>query len=130
VIPATNFITPEALELLRQYNGALKAREKRRINSLQILQFNSRDIELISKQHRAVQEFGIALGLNVQITADRLRNVLEDAHRASEGYYTLKHAEQWNTDLCFRRMPLRLMQRSGINALKISLQYAKSSKQD
>jgi len=68
---------------------------------LQILQFDSRDMELISQQHRAVQEFGIALGLNVQITADRLRSVLEHAHRASEGYYTLKHAEQWNTDFEF-----------------------------
>ena len=54
----------EALELLRQKNGAMKAREKRRINSLQVLQFDSRDIELINKQHCAVQEFGKALGLD------------------------------------------------------------------
>ena len=54
----------EALELLRQKNSAMKAREKRRINSLQILQFDSRDIELINKQHCTVQEFGKALGLD------------------------------------------------------------------
>ena len=72
----------------------MKAREKRRINSLQILFFDSRDIELINKQHCAVQELGKALGLDLQIIADQIRKVLEDAHRVSEGYYTLKHAEQ------------------------------------
>ena len=79
----------------------MKAREKRRINSLQILQFDTRDIELINKQHCAVQEFGAALGLKLRISVDQIRKVLEDAHRAAEGYYTLKHAEQWNTDFEF-----------------------------
>ena len=79
----------------------MKSREKRRINSLQILLFDSRDLELIQEQYCAVQEFGKALGLDLQISADRIRKVLEDAHRASEGYYTLKHAEQWNTDFEF-----------------------------
>ena len=55
----------------------MKAREKRRINSLQILFFDSRDIELINKQHCAVQEFGKALGLDLQISADQIRKVLE-----------------------------------------------------
>jgi len=93
--------TQGASELLRQRNGAMKSREKRRINSLQILLFDSRDLELIQEQYCAVQEFGKALGLDLQISADRIRKVLEDAHRASEGYYTLKHAEQWNTDFEF-----------------------------
>jgi hypothetical protein len=101
VIPATNPATQEALELLQQRNGAMKAIEKRRINSLQILLFDSRDLELIQEQYCAVQEFGKALGLDLQISADQIRKVLEDAHRASEGYYTLKHAEQWNTDFEF-----------------------------
>ena len=63
--------TQEALELLRQKNGAMKAREKRRINSLQILQFDTRDIELINKQHCAVQEFGAALGLNLRTRLEK-----------------------------------------------------------
>ena len=37
------------------------------------------------------------MGLDLQISADQIRKVLEDAHRVSEGCYTLKHAEQWNT---------------------------------
>jgi hypothetical protein len=68
---------------------------------LKILKFDSRDIELINQQHSVVTNFSKALGLDVHITADQIRNVLEDAHRASEGYYTLKHAEQWNTDFEF-----------------------------
>jgi hypothetical protein len=86
-IPPASLATAEDLEIQRQNNGALKAREKRRINSLQILKFDSRDIELINHQHSAVQNFSRALGLDIHITRT--------------GYYTLKHAEQWNTDFEF-----------------------------
>jgi len=82
-LPIASPTTQEASELQRQRNGAMKSREKRRVNSLQILLFDSRDLELIQEQYCAVQEFGRALGLDLQISADRIRKVLEDAHRAS-----------------------------------------------
>lgn len=42
-----------------------------------------------------------ALGLQLKITAVQIRTALEEAHKAADGHYTLKHAEQWNTDFEF-----------------------------
>ena len=85
----------------RLRNGVLKAKERKRINSLKILHFDSRDEELIARQATAVNEFSRALGLHGQLTPSQLRTALEQAHVASDGYYSQKHAEMWNTDFEF-----------------------------
>jgi len=93
--------TVQVSELQRQKNGALKAREKRRINNLPIMQFDSRDFELINKMQLTVHVFSVALGLDVRLTVREIRDALEQAHIAADGHYTLKHAEQWNSDFEF-----------------------------
>ena len=93
--------TVQVSELQRQKNGALKAREKRRINNLPILRFDSRDLELINMLQLTVQAFSVALGLDVRLTVREIRDALEQAHIAADGHYTLKHAEQWNSDFEF-----------------------------
>ena len=79
----------------------MKAREKRRLNGLQILHFDSKDAALIQLQYVKVKEFSTALGLNIHLSENQIQSALEQAHIASDGYYSLKHAEQWNTSFEF-----------------------------
>ena len=82
-------------------DGALKAREKSRLNGLQILRFDSKDVALIQLQYVTVKAFSTALGLNIHLSENQVQSALEQAHMASDGYYSLKHAEQWNTTFEF-----------------------------
>jgi len=97
-------VSLSALQLRDQQQrhlGALKTKEKRRINALKILHFDDRDHELIAASVTKVRSFLKALGLQSLITYDQVTEALQHAHRASEEYYTTKHAQEWNTDFEF-----------------------------
>jgi hypothetical protein len=81
--------------------GALKAREKQRINNLKILQFDSKDHLNIAKAKRAVDSFAEAIGISGQISESDILDALQRAHIASDEYYNLKHAAAWNTTFEF-----------------------------
>jgi hypothetical protein len=67
--------------------AAAKSKEWLRLNSLKVLHFDSRDTQLIDKALQQAQLFNFGM-----------LSALESAHRASDEYYTLRHAQAWNTD--------------------------------
>ena len=81
--------------------GVSQISRQKKNNSLKILHFDSRDEQLISVQLAAVLAFSGALAIHGQLTALQLRSALEQAHIASDGYYSQNHAELWNTDFEF-----------------------------
>ena len=56
---------------------------------------------LIQLQYVTVKAFSTALGFNIHLSENQIQSALEKAHMASDGYYSLKHAEQWNTTFEF-----------------------------
>jgi len=87
--------------LEQRLHGALKTKEKRRINELKILQFDSRDKLLIAENTAHVVAFMSCLGLDASIDPLQIEDTLQQAHMASDEYYTISHAQKWNTDFEF-----------------------------
>jgi len=81
--------------------GALKAKEKLRINNLKILHFDSTDHMLVAKAKTTVDTFSSALGIKSPITEADILNALQQAHIASDEYYNMTHAAAWNTTFEF-----------------------------
>jgi hypothetical protein len=74
--------------------GALKAKEKLRINNLKILHFDSTDHMLVAKTKAT-------LGIIGQMSEADILSALQQAHIASDEYYTMAHAAAWNTTFVF-----------------------------
>ena len=80
------------------HQSALKVKEKLRINSLQILHFDARDEEIVQASLQQAQLFISGLNLNLGLTSSDILRALQEAHKAADEYYTMRHAEAWNTD--------------------------------
>ena len=85
----------------RMRRGALKAKEKLRINNLKILHFDSTDHMLVAKTKATVDAFSSALGIINQVSEADILGALQQAHIASDEYYTMAHALAWNTTFEF-----------------------------
>jgi len=85
----------------RIHRSALKSREHKRLNSLKILRFNDTDRELIQQTKAYADAFVDALALSGTISEDQIQAALQQAHIASDGYYSVEHAKQWNTTFEF-----------------------------
>ena len=88
-------------ETERMQRGAMKAREKLRINSMKILQFDSTDKGKVAKAKMAVDEFTHSLAIKAQLSDKDILDALQQAHIASDEYYNLKHAAAWDTTFEF-----------------------------
>ena len=77
--------------------AANKAKEKLRINALKILQFDSRDTSLIQESFHNSMAFIHGLQLNYGLTKQDILLALQKAHQASDEYYTMRHAMEWDT---------------------------------
>ena len=80
------------------HQSALKVKEKLRLNALRILHFDARDETIVQEAYHQVTQFIGALHLNFGLTTNDILCALQDAHRASDEYYTMRHAQAWNTD--------------------------------
>ena len=80
------------------HQSALKVKEKLRINALKILHFDERDEIVVKEAYHQVSQFIQGLSLNFGLTTNDILCALQDAHRASDEYYTMRHAQAWNTD--------------------------------
>ena len=80
------------------HQSALKVKEKLRINALKILHFDERDEIVVKESYHQVSQFIQGLSLNFGLTTNDILCALQDAHRASDEYYTMRHAQAWNTD--------------------------------
>ena len=92
---------PQKTEQERIQQGALKSREHRRINNLKILHFDSTDNELVQITKSFADSFISALNLGGTVSEEQVLNALQQAHIASDGYYNVTHAQQWNTTFEF-----------------------------
>jgi hypothetical protein len=72
--------------------AASKAREKIRINSLQLLHFDSRDEQIIQESFQQVLAFSAGLQLHYGLTNNDIMSALRAAHIA------VRHALAWDTD--------------------------------
>jgi hypothetical protein len=77
--------------------AANKAKEKLRINALKILQFDSRDTSLIQESFHNSMAFIHGVQLNYGLTKQDILLALQKAHQASDEYYTMRHAMEWDT---------------------------------
>ena len=77
--------------------SAAKSKEKIRINALKVLQFDSRDKALINESLQVALAFVNALQLSYGLTSNEILLALQDAHRAADEYYTIRHAMEWDT---------------------------------
>ena len=80
------------------HQSALKVKEKLRLNALKILQFDERDEVIVNASYHQVTQFVHGLNLSFGLTSNDILCALQDAHRASDEYYTMRHAQAWNTD--------------------------------
>jgi hypothetical protein len=71
----------------------LKVKEKLRINALRILHFDESDEIVVKEAYHQVSQFIRGLNLNFGLTASDVLFALQDAHRASDEYYTMRHAK-------------------------------------
>jgi len=88
----------QVASLQRIHQSALKVKEKLRINSLKILHFDARDNEIVQASLQQAQLFINGLHLNAGLTSSDILQALQEAHRAADEYYTMRHAQAWNTD--------------------------------
>ena len=79
--------------------AASKAKEKIRINSLQLLHFDSRDDRIVQESFQ--MDFSAGFHLLYGLTIDDIMAALKAAHTAADEYYTVRHALAWNTDFGF-----------------------------
>ena len=77
--------------------SAAKSKEKIRINALKILQFDSRDEAIVNDSLQVALAFVKALQLSYGLTSDNILLALQNAHRAADEYYTIRHAMEWDT---------------------------------
>ena len=80
------------------HHAASKAKEKIRLNSLKLLHFDSRDIQLINDSCQQVLKFAEGLQLSLTLTTQDIMAALQAAHTAASEYFTVRHALAWNTD--------------------------------
>ena len=99
--PANNCTPAPQTEKERIHRSALKAREHKRLNNLKVLRFDDTDKELVQKTKAYADAFIVALGLGGTISEDQILTALQQAHIASDGYYSVEHAKQWNTTFEF-----------------------------
>ena len=76
----------------------MKVKEKLRLNSLKLLHFDARDEAIVQQSFEHVQAFTSGLQLSFGLKPTHILHALRDAHQAADEYYTMKHAQQWNTD--------------------------------
>ena len=88
----------QVASIQRKHQSALKVKEKLRINSLKILHFDARDEEIVQASLKQAQLFINGLGLSIGLTASDILKALQEAHKAEDEYYTMRHAQAWNTD--------------------------------
>ena len=81
--------------------GALQTKEKLHINNRKILHFDSTDHLLVAKTKATVDAFSSALGILSQVSEADILSALQEAHIASDEYYTMAHAAEWNTTFEF-----------------------------
>ena len=81
--------------------GALKAKERLRLNNLKILRFDSTDNRRIQAAKSAVDSFCAALGIKDSLSEEVILDALKQAHIASDEYYSLANAVAWNTTFEF-----------------------------
>ena len=62
------------------------------------MHFDSRDTILINDALHQINLFTFGLQFELKLTYEIVLVALESAHRASDEYYTLRHAQAWNTD--------------------------------
>jgi len=74
-----------------------KTVEKLRINALKILHFDSRDTSLVQESLHKAMAFIHGLQLNYGLTKQDILLALQKAHQASDKYYTMRHAMEWDT---------------------------------
>jgi len=86
-------------ERIRQ--SALKSKEHKRLNNLKILRFDDTDKELVQQTKSYADDFIAALDLGETLSEDQILTALQQAHIASDGYYSVEHAKQWNTTFEF-----------------------------
>ena len=77
--------------------AATKAKEKLRINALKILHFDSRDTKMVQESLHKAMTFIHGLQLNFGLTEQDILLALQKAHQASDEYYTMRHAMEWDT---------------------------------
>jgi len=77
--------------------SAAKSKEKNRINALKVLQFDSRDKALINESLQVALAFVNALQLSYGLTSNAILLTLQDAHRAADEYYTIRHTMERDT---------------------------------
>ena len=70
--------------------SAAKSKEKIRINDF-------RDEAIINESLQVALAFVNALQLSYGLTSDDILLALQDAHRAADEYYTIRHAMEWDT---------------------------------
>ena len=66
----------------------MKVKEKLRLNALEILHFDARDEDIGQASYHQVNQFVQGLDLNFGLTPNDILRALQDAHRASDEYYT------------------------------------------
>ena len=69
--------------------AASKAKEKIRINSLQLLHFDSRDDRIVQESFQQVMDFLAGFHLLYGLTIDDIMAALKAAHTATDEYYTV-----------------------------------------
>ena len=74
-----------------------KSKERLRLNSIKILNFDSRDDIKVQEAFSQVQCFITGLHLTYGLTKDDILAALQAAHRASDEYFTMRHTEAWDT---------------------------------
>ena len=88
----------QVASIKRIHQSALKVKEKLRINSLQLLHFDARDDEIVQASLQQAQLFINGLNLSIGLTSSDILQALQEAHKAADEYYTMRHAQAWNTD--------------------------------
>jgi hypothetical protein len=89
------------MEEERIHQSALKSKEHKRLNNLKILRFDDTDKALVQQTKSYADDFIAALDLGETLSEDQILTALQQAHIASDGYYSVEHAKQWNTTFEF-----------------------------
>ena len=80
------------------HQSSMKVKEKLRLNSLKLLHFDARDEKVIQQSFEQTLSFTNGLQLDFGLTPANILHALQEAHQAADEYYTMRHAQQWNTD--------------------------------
>ena len=99
ISPSPNLSSVTEQQRIQQ--GVLKSREKQRLNNLKILQFDSKDHQLVHETKVHVDSFITSLNMGSAISESQILQTLQQAHIASDGYYNITNAQQWNTTFEF-----------------------------